>query len=82
MSNYPDDFKGTNMDKREDTEQQDMMEKMFRQRKSPITVADTVGNPTADMSPFGAALFNCFKSSDRNEQLKAMQELVDNHERS
>lgn len=38
--------------------------------------AIAIKDPTADMSPFGAALFNCFKSSDRKEQLNAMKNLV------
>ncbi len=76
MSNYPDDFKGTNMDCQEDTEQQDMLDNMFRNRKEPITVADTSGDPTADMSPFGAALFNCFKSIDPLKQIEALNNLV------
>jgi hypothetical protein len=30
---------------------------------------------TKDMSPFGAMLFNCFRSSNPDEQIKALSEL-------
>lgn len=61
MSNYPDNFNGTNMDYRDDTESQDMLDHMFRTRKEPISIGDT--------------LFACFKSSNPLEQIAALNKL-------
>lgn len=36
---------------------------------------DNNPDPTKDMSPFGAALFNCFKSSDLNKQISELEKL-------
>lgn len=73
--NYPEHTKFLPSEQDRDTEQQDMLDNMFRNRKHPITVADTVGNPTADMSPVGAAIFNCLKSRDISQKLRELNQL-------
>lgn len=40
-------------------------------------MATIINDPTADMSPIGAAIFNCFKSSAPREQMLAAIGLVE-----